>query len=53
MSENVISKKHHFVSVMFCKSLNSARARLARISVRLGLVWLESRLGLGSFFSEN
>ena len=38
---------------MFCNSLNSARARLARVSVRLGLVWLDSRLGLGSFFSEN
>ena len=37
---------------MFCKSLNSARARLARVSVRFGLVWLESRLGLGSFFSS-
>ena len=38
---------------MFCKSLNSARARLARVSVRLGLIRLESRLGSGSFFSEN
>ena len=49
----LISKKHHFDSVMFCKSINSDRARLARVSVRLWLVWLEYRLGLDSFFSEN
>ena len=34
---------------MFFKSLNSARALLARVSVRLGLVWIESRLGLVFF----
>ena len=38
---------------MFCKSLNSARACLARVSARLGLIWQEYHLGSNSFFSEN
>ena len=42
-------KKASFRLDMFCKSLISARAHLNRVSARLGLVWLESRLGSGSF----
>ena len=38
----------YYMYVLYCKCLNSARVRLARVSARLGLVWLESRLG--SFF---
>ena len=40
--QNVISKKHHFSTVMFCKSINSARARLARVSARLGPFFYEN-----------
>ena len=41
------------ISVSVTYNLNSARARLARVSDRLGLAWLDSHLGSGSFFSEN
>ena len=38
------SNKHHFGSIMFCKSLISARDRLTRVSARLTKV--SARLGL-------
>ena len=46
----MLLQKTYFGSVMFCKNLNSARAGLARVSVRLGLVFSEneSRLSINN-----
>ena len=37
----------------FQKNIISVRYYFVKVSIRLGLVWLESRLGSGSFFPEN
>ena len=46
------SKAWCSLSLSYLKS-QLGSARFVRVSARLELVWLDSRLGSGSFFSEN
>ena len=39
--------------LMMLKSKVSMHSQLPKVSTRLGLVWLESQFGSGSFFPEN